>query len=464
MSAKLEVPPGGFDEHGRCAVLQDRINAYLPPDVRVFSVCKVTQKFRPRECCNWREYEYLLPRQAFDSEEALDLLQAALGEFVGTHDFVNFCKAGRIVRRMQQDAGRRAGWAQGDDDHKAEGDTSDEALPEDRTGDPGEGEPSEPNIGLSLKTGKSTPAIRGSIYRCEVADRAMIVAGEPMVRIVVLGQAFFYNQIRQMVGASIGVARGHLPLAAMKIALELPVRVESQWSAPLFAMAPGQGLLLVDSGFDRHPRMAIATDETRAAALAAPPNFVMMSSTQAKECDAFKQELRARCARAWFRPEPSRKEGTQSTSLLEGFLARCAACTVDEDMVRELEVERAKWAVSKAASEATKAAKEASRRESADLNGHRAYRNILPSGMYIKNAMNTDIGSARVLLMSTLWFCKNSNRSLHCPNSPLWLDSWSTRCGRSTRSGAGYIGRIIASKRQHDAGPRFGRRAWNFCS
>ena len=38
---KLLLDQGTFDNRGLCAKLKDDINAKLPPDLRVFSVCKV---------------------------------------------------------------------------------------------------------------------------------------------------------------------------------------------------------------------------------------------------------------------------------------------------------------------------------------------------------------------------------------------------------------------------------------
>ena len=63
ISAKLEMKLGWMKGRDfRCPELVDLINAQLPSDIRVLSICKINQGFRAKEACSWREYEYLLPQ------------------------------------------------------------------------------------------------------------------------------------------------------------------------------------------------------------------------------------------------------------------------------------------------------------------------------------------------------------------------------------------------------------------
>ena len=300
--AKLECPTGGvesggFDDFGRADGVRHRVNDALRRladesggggdssssssssssqggDITCFSVCKVTGKFRPRHCCNWREYEYLLPRSALglgeggkeeedeaeEEEIVLERLESALGCFTGTHNWNNFCKAGQVERsRRQQRAysGKDAGGAPPPQQQQQQQEEKEEVSGE----------------------------LRSSIYACEVVDRDLAMevelpwetegqeerggGGEQqeketkggrketvrMVRIRILGQSFFYNQIRMMVGAAVSVATGAVSSeAALAKALELPLRLAPHFYAKfggegsLFATAPAEGLLLVDSG------------------------------------------------------------------------------------------------------------------------------------------------------------------------------------------------------------------------
>lgn len=82
------------------------INAKLPPDIRLFSVAKVTKNFRPRDAVSFREYQYLLPVRLLrpmdeegrelpgcpPDEELMARFCALLARFQGTHNFHNFTK------------------------------------------------------------------------------------------------------------------------------------------------------------------------------------------------------------------------------------------------------------------------------------------------------------------------------------------------------------------------------------
>ena len=54
-----------LDEAGRTPSLVGEVNAHLPPHIRVFSFLKVSKKFRARDACTRRFYEYVLPASVF---------------------------------------------------------------------------------------------------------------------------------------------------------------------------------------------------------------------------------------------------------------------------------------------------------------------------------------------------------------------------------------------------------------
>ena len=310
ISAKLEVPKGeateeGFDADGRANGVADRLNALLPDDIRVFSVCKVTQKFRPRPCCNWREYEYLLPRKLFDgmgaeagAEAAIDAFDQALRTFEGTHNFNNFCKAKKVAKRLEEASLAAQLTNGGVEDERDEEENVEENDEEDGAATP-------PQRSDSKDASKPSP-IRGTVYACEVVDRNWKSddgSCDALVRVRIRGQAFFYNQIRMMVGAALAVTVGGLPSRTLEQLLAMPTRIQLPPGSPeqlsFYAMAPGAGLLLLDAGFDRHPKQSIATDAQRAAALAEPPAFVLLSSDQASRNEAWAEQLRARVGAVW---------------------------------------------------------------------------------------------------------------------------------------------------------------------
>lgn len=99
----------------------EALNSKLPEDIRAMSCVKVNKSFLAREACMWREYEYVLPAEilnhpiihnpdalaasahlahidryhgydpsTLDTKEALNRLNAALAQFLGTQTFQNF--------------------------------------------------------------------------------------------------------------------------------------------------------------------------------------------------------------------------------------------------------------------------------------------------------------------------------------------------------------------------------------
>ena len=77
--------------------LPARINAYLPPTIRIFGIERVSKGFSSKNACNARTYEYMLPTSCLfgDSPVAFteahrERLQLILNRFLGSHKFHNF--------------------------------------------------------------------------------------------------------------------------------------------------------------------------------------------------------------------------------------------------------------------------------------------------------------------------------------------------------------------------------------
>ncbi|CAM9333169.1 unnamed protein product, partial [Phaeothamnion confervicola] len=125
LAAKLLVDQTKFGRDGASEELRRTINAELPPDLRVFSVCKVPKSFRARRECTWRCYEYYLPWEMLanvdpavvtadsgddesgghsvsDTESTLARFRALLRLYVGTHSFHNFV----TVKKARKDRER----------------------------------------------------------------------------------------------------------------------------------------------------------------------------------------------------------------------------------------------------------------------------------------------------------------------------------------------------------------------
>ncbi|VVC25922.1 Pseudouridine synthase, catalytic domain,Pseudouridine synthase I, TruA,Pseudouridine [Cinara cedri] len=64
------------------------LNRLLPKDIRIIAWSPVNEDFSARFNCGSRTYKYWFPRGNLD----IDLMNEALQQVVGTHDFRNFCK------------------------------------------------------------------------------------------------------------------------------------------------------------------------------------------------------------------------------------------------------------------------------------------------------------------------------------------------------------------------------------
>lgn len=113
VTVKARAPNDLFSSQRHSEELKNRLNAILPPYIRVFSVARCVQGFHARTDASSRVYHYFLPVEALFSPEAattaaarggalvrdaaaidsrLSDMQGILDELVGTHFFHNFTK------------------------------------------------------------------------------------------------------------------------------------------------------------------------------------------------------------------------------------------------------------------------------------------------------------------------------------------------------------------------------------
>ena len=201
----------------------DLINEALPSCIRVFAIRRVVRSFVPKDQCDWREYEFLLPTYAlasvaksaasasvsdgssqpateelstvpFDpqqrsseleqlrsrfrlSADTLELLRACLAKYQGTHRFHNF---------------------------------------------------------TSGKTAKDASSKRYIISF--TSSDPFVAQGIEWVRLTVVGQSFMLHQIRKMVGLVVSVVRNGDDVVLMNQALST--------ESVRLPMVPGVGLVL----------------------------------------------------------------------------------------------------------------------------------------------------------------------------------------------------------------------------
>lgn len=172
----------------------DKVNQYLPPEVRVICVRKVTQGFDAKLTCDARTYSYMLPTFAFcdnaeDFEDyritsdRINEVRKFLEFYLGTHNYYNFT------------SGREA----------------------------------------------SDPSCNRFIMSCECSE-AFVQNGLEFCVIRLKGQSFMLHQIRKMVGLAIAVMR--------KLATEEVLKKAWDKKRVDIPKAPGLGLMLEEVHYE----------------------------------------------------------------------------------------------------------------------------------------------------------------------------------------------------------------------
>ena len=64
------------------------INALLPEDIRIIGCEEVQAEFNARYWCTSRRYKYFFAKNNLN----IELMREVIKDFVGTHNFINFCK------------------------------------------------------------------------------------------------------------------------------------------------------------------------------------------------------------------------------------------------------------------------------------------------------------------------------------------------------------------------------------
>ena len=293
-----------------------RLNEQLPPSIRILGGRRASKHFRARHCCSMREYEYLIPRWVLAGNE--DLFLEVLRLFEGTHRFHNFSgrerkrSSGWFIKRGRTLPDEEEGGEEEEEDDEGDGQhrgraanesgaatVNGETLPayqhareaiqevhSETTAD-GASPPVQHNDAHSFEVGEPEhhpnvtqvaypvahpERLRSSYYMrtlfsfameaCPAPGAAASSATPPPYWIVrVIGQSFVLHQIRLMLGAAVSVARGLLPLEAVRASLDGPFRVQ-------YRRVPGSGLLLARATFwdakaERYRLESTATIERR---------------------------------------------------------------------------------------------------------------------------------------------------------------------------------------------------------
>ena len=296
ISMKMECSADVFELDPCGTALADAINTHLPPEIRVFGVQRVTKSFDARNECIRRLYHYYLPASVLgiegegtgegggtrpEDEEILSRLRAAWQLFDGYLPFHNFTKRKlyrqpSMLRSNWRKKGRGGGGGERQDaeqeggaeeemdesmlstETETETDTTETTETEtevetDEEGGEAKAKQKAERKNNSLKLewydqkNESDPVTRRHfrfIDEVSIGDNIAPIApgGPPCIRLTIKGGSFMLHQIRHMVGASIAVAVGKVPLEVVEASLTVPSRTS-------FPLAPASTLVLAGAEF-----------------------------------------------------------------------------------------------------------------------------------------------------------------------------------------------------------------------
>lgn len=91
VSAKLLFNRDELSDGSAFSATTDRVNAHLPPHVRLFGIQRITSSFNARLSCEARWYEYMLPMSVLGNRPgALSDFNTIIKSFAGSHFFHNY--------------------------------------------------------------------------------------------------------------------------------------------------------------------------------------------------------------------------------------------------------------------------------------------------------------------------------------------------------------------------------------
>ena len=248
------------------------INQFLPSDIRVLAITRVTKNFNAKMFCSKRRYQYYLPTYLLSPIADMNVILAEAFERQGPvkgagclggfsePGVVNYLGAEYLAQVWDRVKGYRAPSEQLD--------TFRSVLARYA------GTNSYHNF-TTGKTPNDANAKRFIVsFDCSPAE-VDAVTGVEWVLLSVVGQSFLLNQIRKMVGYAVDVTRGAVGVDTLSV-----VFTSQKMDVP---MAPGQGLYLDELYFDGYNMKMGKVNETAA----------LITERKAKEETEKKEKLAA---------------------------------------------------------------------------------------------------------------------------------------------------------------------------